>query len=40
MTKPIDWPAAYSKSVRMKWAAVRNADDINEYVKDDIESHF
>jgi 1,2-phenylacetyl-CoA epoxidase PaaB subunit len=30
----------YSKSVRMKWAAVRNADDINEYVKDDIESHF
>ena len=30
----------YSKSVRMKWAAIRNAEDINEYVKDDIQSHF
>jgi len=30
----------YSKSVRTKWAAVRKAEDIDEYRKDDIENHF
>ena len=30
----------YSKSVRMKWEAVRNAEDIDEYRKDDIKDHF
>lgn len=30
----------YSKSVRTKWAAVRKAEDINEYTKDDLEKHF
>lgn len=30
----------YSKSVRMKWAAVRKTADINEYTKDDIKNHF
>ena len=30
----------YSKSVRMKWEAVRKAEDIDEYRKDDIKDHF
>lgn len=30
----------YSKSVRAKWAAVRDAADLNEYTKDDIQNHF
>jgi 1,2-phenylacetyl-CoA epoxidase PaaB subunit len=30
----------YSKLVRTKWAAVRKAEDIDEYRKDDIEHHF
>lgn len=30
----------YSKSVRAKWEAVRKTEDIDEYRKDDIESHF
>ena len=30
----------YSKSVRLKWEAVRKAEDIDEYRKDDIKDHF
>ena len=30
----------YTKLVRTKWEAVRNAEDIDEYRKDDIKDHF